>query len=137
VGGVHASLFRDRDVRRTLASLLGKRGVLAGEKARVEVTLRTSVVAPGADVGITLRFPDGAAQIDGTLVIERAELGAGDSVAGFAPQGAPLPVRYAGPPTVFLGVEVQAPDVAGIYRVSWQAGAAAATGSDELFVQEP
>jgi len=151
VGGPHAHdvLFRDGNLRRTLAVLLGKKGVLAGEAEGVEVALREHVVHPSQLVPVVLRLPPASAPgaRTGRLGFERASFDDKAQLQGYTRYGATSPIRLtsqAGAEDT-LSVTVEAPDIKGAYRVAffWGQDEPPAgqpeppAGQDELFVQQP
>ncbi len=141
VGGEHGEIYKARDLRRTLAVLLGKKGVLAPPPGElVEVALRERVVNPEAEVHVALTFTSALSQVDGELRVQRILLDQDDNPVGHAPPGPgqSYPIRYAGLAAEKLGLTLKAPTVRGIYRVGFfPKGAAEPAGSDKLFVQDP
>ena len=141
VGGEHSVIYKDREVRRTLAALLGRPGEfgpLAFEAAAVpalDVTVRDRVVEPGDMVRLVLSPKTGLGRIDGELRLERAADPTRDNPE-FVPYGPPLRVEYQGPLADSLGLLVEAPGEPGGYRLAYyHRGLPGDTGSDELFVQ--
>jgi pimeloyl-ACP methyl ester carboxylesterase len=143
VGGEHSVIYKNRDLRRTLAVLLGVAPAVAASfgppATEVEVTLRERVVEPRGVVRVALTFLGGASDLDGQLQVEQAELPAGDTgVPAFVPLAGVYPIRYAGLAAETLGLLLQAPDRPGLFRVAYYpTGQPAPAGSDELFVQQP
>lgn len=138
VGGEHGTLYQNDGLRRTMAGLLGKAGVLAAVPSGVEVALRETVAHPDDLVHAALTFSAGASTVDGELRVERATLGPEGKLTGFASIGIQHPIRYAGLAAERLGLTFKAPAVTGAYRVSfYPAGESEPAGSDELFVQAP
>src|SRR5579862_3253020 len=122
VGGEHGEIYKARDLRRTLAVLLGKRGVLAPTASQlVDVAVRERVVNPSADVHIVLTLTSALSKVDGELRVQRILLDAKDAPTGHAPAGpgASYAVRYAGLAADNLGLMLKAPAVRGIYRVGF------------------
>jgi pimeloyl-ACP methyl ester carboxylesterase len=138
VGGEHGTIYQNDDLRRTLAVLLGKAGVLAAVPVAIEVAVRDPVVEPGQIVHVALTFAAGTSQLDGELRVERALLGPNETITSYVAIGTPYPIRYSGLAAEKLAVMLDAPSVRGFYRVAYyQQGAAEPAGSDELIVQEP
>jgi hypothetical protein len=138
VGGEHGTIYRNDDLRRTLAGLLGRAGVLAAAPELVEVALRERVVGPSDNVHVALTFGSGGDTIDGALVIQRAVLDAGGEVASFAHATSVHPIRYTGLNAEKLTVVTSAPGSPGVYRVAYfPAASDEPAGEDELFVQAP
>lgn len=137
VGGEHGTIYKNPDLRRTLAVLLGKEGVLASEDESVEVALRERVANPKKPVHVSLTFASGMSELDGELRIERANIDAAGRVTGFIPLEPYHPISYSGLKAEKLGLVLHAPNMKGIYRVAYYTtGRIAPAGSDELFVQE-
>ncbi len=135
VGGKHGTLYKNGDLRQTLAVLLGAPGVLAGEALRVEVAVRNLVAEPEERVRAVLSFPS-LTEIGGELRIERPTLDATGAVSAWTQVGQALPITYKGLASERLGVVFDAPAVRGAYRVAYYPqGEAEPAGSDELFVQ--
>jgi hypothetical protein len=144
VGGEHSVIYKDRELRRTLAYLLGRAGQLgplpfdlAGPPPPdFDVTVRDRVVEPGRAVRLVLTPRHGVARIDGEVRVERAVDPAQETTA-FAPHGPPLRVEYQGPLAESIGLLVQAPQEPGGYRLAYyQRGEEIESGSDDLFVQQ-
>jgi phospholipase A1 len=136
VGGEHHILYKSPEVRRTLAVLLGKAGVLAGDPDRVEVALRERVVDPSDDVHVSITFASGVNEVEGELRVEAARLDDAGQLLGYLPAVATYPIRYTGLDAEKIGVIFRAPARASIYRVAYYpSGQTENIGSDELFVQ--
>jgi pimeloyl-ACP methyl ester carboxylesterase len=133
VGGEHGTIYKNGDLRRTLATLLGKSGLLAPTTpAEVEVAVREKVIEPDQTMHAALTFLPRPA-LDGELRFERA---ADETGATFVASGQPLRVSYKGLAHEKLGVLFPAPGLRGAYRVSFFLdGSATPAGSDEFFVQ--
>jgi pimeloyl-ACP methyl ester carboxylesterase len=143
VAGEHSAIYKDRELRRTLAALLGRPGLLgplpfeAVGPAVVDVTVRDRVVEPGHRVPVVLTPDAGVAKLDGELWVERAD-DPGSEEPVFVPVGPPLSVKYEGPLAESVGLLIDAPDQPGGYRVAYRHRATVEpTGTDELFVQQP
>jgi pimeloyl-ACP methyl ester carboxylesterase len=139
VGGDHGTIYANRELRRTLATLLGKEGVLAGVPDQVEVAIRDKVVEPSDLVHVTISFPTALEDFSGVLTIERALLEpATGAVTGFAPPEAVRPVEYKGLGLETVSLVLEAPAIRGAYRVGFRnEPAGPLAGFDELVVQEP
>lgn len=143
VGGEHSAIYKDRELRRTLAALLGRPGAFGplpfapGDPPLVDVTVREKVVDPGRQIRFTLNPGFGVAHLDGEVRVERAEaLESPEPV--FVPVGPPLRVRYEGPLAESIGLILDAPATSGGYRVAYyHRGVAEPTGADEFFTQQP
>jgi pimeloyl-ACP methyl ester carboxylesterase len=137
VGGEHGTIYKNDDLRRTLAALLGKPGYLAAEAVgRVEVAVRERVVNPRGPVQVVLSFPSGASEIEGEIRIERALHDGDGRFTGYVTAGRAEAIRYKGLVLDTLRVTLTAPSIPAPYRVTYHhAGAATPAGSDELFVQ--
>jgi triacylglycerol esterase/lipase EstA (alpha/beta hydrolase family) len=140
VGGEHSVIYKTRDLRRTLAVLLGAPlpvAVTFAHGAAVEVALRERVAEPRHVVHVALTLEGGASDLDGELRVEQAEVPAGAVAAAFHPVQS-YPVRYAGLAAETLGLLLAAPDRPGLYRVAYYPrGEGVPAGSDDLFVQQP
>ena len=138
VGGEHGTIYRDKDLRRTLAILLGKAGVLAAAPDHVQVTVRDKVCEPDTPLSITLAFSMPMRSVKGELRIERVTVDSAGKVSAAQVVGDPMRVSFDGPELEQLAVQTLAPNVSGSYRVSYlAAGKPSTLGSDELFVQQP
>jgi hypothetical protein len=142
VGGVHGTLYKNKELRQTLAALLGAPAAqaqwFAPEAGEVEVALREQVVEPATAVHLALTFVGGSGKLDGELRMEAAETKADAEAVVFRPVEGPHLIRYIGPAAESLGLLLIAPDRAGVYRVAYYPqGEQQPAGSDELFVQEP
>jgi hypothetical protein len=141
VGGEHSVIYKTRDLRQTLAVLLGAPApvvaTFAALEAAVEVALRERVAEPRRAVHVALTLEGGASDLDGELRVEQAEVPAGATAAVFRPVQA-YPVRYAGLAAETLGLLLTAPAGPGLYRVAYYPrNETEPAGSDDLFVQQP
>jgi phospholipase A1 len=135
VGGSHATIYRNDELRRTLAILLGAPGVLAAVPERVEVALRERVVKPTDVVHVALTFASGVDKLDGTLSVQRALISDNQPLY-FAQPTSLHPISYAGLNAEKLTVMFSAPGSAGVYRIAYfPKDYREPAGSDELFVQ--
>lgn len=146
IGGEHSAIYKDRELRRTLAALLGHRDALGplsfetfGGPPLVDVTVREKVVDPGRQVRLTLTPDAGVAVLDGEVRVERVQAPApGSDNPVFVPVGQPLRVRYEGPLAESVGLVIDAPAGGGGYRVAYyHRDVPEPTGMDEFFVQQP
>lgn len=136
VGGEHGSLYKNEELRRTLASLFAYTGTLAAE-TKVEVAVRDRVVEPEALLHITLSLGAGVSELKGSLLLERASLDAEGNAGAFVAQGAAQGLSYAGANVERINVTRDAPELPGLYRLTFTSTGGAPLGSDEFFVQEP
>jgi len=137
VGGEHSVIYRNDTLRRTMAILLGKAGVLAAVPERVEVALRERVVNPNDRVYVTLSFAEGVDKLDGQLRVQRAQMDEDGNITDFAKPISLHPISYSGLNAERLTVIFSAPSIPGVYRVAYYpAGYDEPAGSDELFVQQ-
>lgn len=136
VGGEHGSIYKNEELRRTLASLFGYGGTLAAEVS-VEVAVRDRVVEPETLLHIVLSLGAGVAELRGALLLERAKLDLEGELEAYLPVGAPQSLSYAGANAERIAVTRDAPDLPGLYRLSFLAAGGARLGFDEFFVQEP
>src|SRR5262249_47954396 len=142
VGGEHSVIYKTRDLRRTLAILLGAPVQVVASFApaveiEVEVALRERVSEPRKVVHVALTMEGGSSDLDGELRVEQAEQPAGAPAPVFHVVQS-YPVRYAGLAAETLGLLLEAPARPALYRVAYYpTGQATSAGSDELFVQQP
>ena len=139
VGGEHGTIYHNRSLRRTLATLLGKEGYLKGVPNEIEVALREKVVEPEDLVHVAITFGTGIQDFSGVLTIERAQLNPETGlVEGF---GTPIkihPVEYKGLGLETMSLVFEAPNMRGVYKVAFRNDVQAnPSGYDELVVQEP
>jgi hypothetical protein len=136
VGGEHGTLYKNGDVRKNLAVLLGVSEALpAALLPPVELALRDRVIETSGRVRGVLSFP-GTPAFRGELRIERAEP-APDGSPRFAPAGAAHAIEYRGLAADTLGVAFEAPPSAGAYRVAfYQVDHTSPVATDEMFVLE-
>jgi pimeloyl-ACP methyl ester carboxylesterase len=138
VGGEHGTIYKDRELRRTLAILLGKAGVLAAVPDRVQVTVREPVVDPGTPLTVTLEFSSPVPHVTGELRIHRVTSDEKTGAELSTPVGTPLLVNFTGPKLAQLVVQTTAPNLIGAYRITYSPDSKAApAGSDEFIVQQP
>jgi len=138
VGGEHGTIYKNDDLRRTLARLLGYTGTLAAAAIeKVEVAVRDQVTEPGEPVHVALTFAGGVSKVQGRIRLERAQINGAGAVTAYAPFGKDYPISYEGLNAEKLGVTFDAPDIRGIYKVLFESVAGEALGADDLFVQEP
>lgn len=127
---------KNDDLRRILAGLFGKQGVLAVTVDRVEVAIRERVCHPEDLVHIALTFPSGVKNFNGELRIERAKLYNKGNFAGYSKADSHT-VRYEGLKPEKQNVALEAPTQRGLYRIAYfQSGQVSPAGSDELFFQK-
>jgi len=134
VGGEHGSIYKNAELRSTLATLLGHRGVLAVASG-VEIAIRDHVVNPGAPLPFVLTPSSGATELEGDLRIDR--LLVDDSrITSILPLGNTQRIVYRGLAAERLSLVTEAPKIPGIYRLTFQVdGTPGVAGSDEFFVQ--
>src|SRR5205807_6970840 len=95
VGGEHGEIYKNNDLRRTMAVLLGKAGVLAAPLGQlVEVSLRERVVNPNNTVHVALTFSAALNTVNGELRIEKASLDANGNLTGYVPTDKAYPIQY-------------------------------------------
>jgi hypothetical protein len=139
VGGEHGTLYKNGDVRKNLAVLLGvDRRLRAAEVwPPMELALRGHVVEPGGRVRGVLSFP-ASGRLLGELRLERARDPGGGAPPELTPVPGTEPIDYSGPTTDSLGIVLSAPRSRGAYRVSfYPAREDEPAASDELFVVDP
>lgn len=139
VGGEHGTIYRTYGLRRVLAILLGKPGVLAGVPDKVEVFLRDRVVEPEDQVHIIISFEGSVGDFSGVVTLERAQVDqATGEVVALDPPHQVYPVAHQGLGMEGMSLVFIAPNLPGFYRVAFRDDLAAApSGYDELIVQQP
>lgn len=138
VGEEHASIYRDGGLRRALATLLGKEGVLEGIPANVSFSLRDKVVEPSDLVHAVVAFPTGIEDFDGVITVERAQLDDDTGrVTGFGPPVQTHVFRYKGVALGSMVAEFAAPAMRGFYRLALRNSPGdAPLATDDLIVQQ-
>lgn len=135
VGGEHGTIYQNDDLRRTLAGLLGKQGVLAAAAAPIEVAIRERVCHPNDSVHLALTFPSGSKGLNGELRVERAIFDDQQKFKEFSTPASHV-LKYSGLAAEKLSIILDAPTRPGIYRIAfYHAGEQNPAGEDELFVQ--
>lgn len=136
VGGEHGTIYKNAELRTTLATLLGHRGVLGVAGQKVEIAIRDHVVTPGSPLPFVLTPSSGATELEGDLRIDRVVVddSGGTSVL---PLAGTRRIVYRGLIAESLALVTEAPKIPGIYRLTFQAdGQPSHAGSDDFFVQE-
>jgi hypothetical protein len=138
VGGEHSTIYKNYELRRTLAKLLGFAGVLVARAPDyVELALREKVTEPEEQVHLTLSFPSAINRVEGHVRLYRAEITETDEIAAYVAYGDALAIMYAGMNADKLDVSFEAPGIRGIYKVVFESVENKRLGEDELFVQDP
>lgn len=135
-GGEHGSIYKNGELRQTLATLFGYTGTLAAAVS-VEVAVRDRVVEPEDLVHVSLSLGSGVSELRGSLRLERAKLDAGGELEAYVPAGPPHSLTYAGVSAERISVTLDAPELPGLYRLSFVGANDLRLGSDDFFVQEP
>jgi len=134
VGGSHAVIYKNRRLRTTLAGLLGVPARLGAAIPKVEVSIRDQVVESGAELHLTLEFPEKIRNIAAILSFQELT-DSGKPKADSRP-GSGQVFRYSGVAVDSIGVVLTVPDQAGFYRVIVRDSKSKKDlGSDELIVQ--
>jgi pimeloyl-ACP methyl ester carboxylesterase len=140
IGGEHSALYKDRDVRLTMPTLLGVSGgvmpamAMAATNA-VQVAVRDKVVEPGQAVSMTLTPATPGQSMNGNLRVEKAQ-DMTDPATTYRRVGQPLPIRYRGPAVASFALVAHAPTKPGAYRFTFApTGSTVPTGSDPFLVQ--
>lgn len=129
VGGEHSALYKNQDLCRTLAVLLGYQGTLHALES-VEVSVHQPVVEPGGYLPVSLSVNSGTGTLDGELCLHLAPDG---DLSRAAPVAPPQSVRGAQQ----LQVALDAPDYPGAYLVEFRHRSGRVLGQDQFFVQIP
>jgi hypothetical protein len=136
VSGDHGTLYKSVELRKVLAALMGKPGVLAAA-ANFELAVRDKVSDPEDIVHLAIAFPPQTTYVEGELAIERI-VDPEAKLPSRLQRVATHPLSYRGVSAETLSVEIAAPAIRGHYRVAlYISGAAIAAAEDELIVQEP
>ena len=134
VGGEHGELYKNSGLKSTLATLLGKPGVLLARGQTAEISVLNKVVTPGDSTQVTIDFPRGTTNVAGLLelkwVVNRSGI-----VSPAAPVTNTYPITYSGPKVDHLAVLMDAPNNIGIYELSYYSNNVK-EASTELFVQD-
>jgi pimeloyl-ACP methyl ester carboxylesterase len=136
VGGEHGTIYKDRGLLRTLATLLRKSGVLAAESPKVRVAVRDQVLNPRDSVHVILTFPAALRNVQGKLLLQEVVTDAQGNLveAGLVVES--YPVRYEGLGAETLGLTFTAPSSPGIYRIGFSESAQISPdNADDFFVQ--
>ncbi|MBL8293503.1 MAG: alpha/beta fold hydrolase [Bryobacterales bacterium] len=126
VGGEHSAIYKNGDLCRILAVLLGYQGTLDVRES-VEVCVHQPVVEPGDYLSVSLSVGSGAATLEGELRMVWATEGGDMAVGGQRTVEATEQVHMA----------VEAPTMPGAYRVEFIDKKGKKMGEDEFFVQIP
>lgn len=139
VGGEHSNIYRTPNLRRTLATILGKEGYLLGVPDEVQVAIRDKVVEPKDLVHVTIGFTAEIRDFSGVLTLERAKIDESTGhVTSYDPPAVVNRVTYSGLDVESIALVFDAPNIRGIYRVSFRDELEKPpSGYDELIVQEP
>lgn len=120
VGGGHTSMFKDRKLRRVLATLLGHQGVLDDDGPSVSVLVSPEIVKPGESVILTLKTKTRLDRFYGEISLQRGTVDrASGSISGYGAAEGKLPIRYEGASIRELRIEFSAPDAQGLYLVNF------------------
>ena len=138
VGGEHSTIYNNNDLRRSLATVLGKEGLLKGVPQKVDVALREKVVEPKDSVYLSLSLGSAIKDFSGVLTIEKAVI---DKDSGQVERfGKPLDlktVEYKGVGVESLTLIFPAPKIRGVYRIAFRDEIQSEpSGYDELIVQQ-
>jgi hypothetical protein len=134
VGQEHMKLFRDGDLRRTLAILLGAPGRLAAPR-EVVVVANDRVVEPDQPVSVALVFPGGATAVDGSVRWVQMVTDDAGKMIGSEPAGDAAVVQYSGAPAERLSLQLISPAFPGFYRIEFVDTAGTPSSPDEIVVQ--
>jgi hypothetical protein len=135
VGGEHGTLYKNRRLLQVLAIILGKPGLFPAAATHGELSIRDRVTRPDAKVHIALSFADGTVSVDGHLQFMRVDANNQGVVRTAVPVGVPVAVKYSGAATDKLGLVLNAPKYAGLYRLVFK-DREGKTIEDDIFVQQ-
>ena len=138
VGGEHGTIYKTDRLRRTLAVLLGKPGVLTAMSIpSCELTISNTVVYPNDPVYVTLNFPSPISTIDGTIELEKSIVDSQGEITTFNKFGSPLDISYNGPEVEKLGIIITAPKYFSVYHIGFRfRGDSELAVKEEFFVQQ-
>lgn len=126
VGGEHSAIYKNGDLCRILAVLLGYQGTLdVGES--VEVCVHQPVVEPGDYLSVSLSVGSGSGTLEGELRMVLAAEGGDRAVSAQRIVEASEQVQMA----------VEAPAIPSAYRVEFIDKSGRKLGEDEFFIQIP
>jgi len=132
VAGEHGTIYKNHQLRRTLALLLGCPSLLAAG-APTEIWLREPVVNPFDVIHARLTLPAGVTELLGRVVIERM----GMTLAAPMALVSSDQISYKGPEIDNFNVLLRAPVNHGIYRVAYyDTKGVGPASSAEIIVQE-
>jgi pimeloyl-ACP methyl ester carboxylesterase len=134
VGGEHGTIYKSRELTRTLGGLLGVKNTMAADMPLDQVVITQSVMTPNVLARLIISFPSSVNVVKGEVVIERV-FTKEDSSTDHVTQIATYPVDYKGTGAERLGLTFKAPQDAGLYRVSF-ARAGGASNHDDFFIQD-
>lgn len=126
VGGEHGTIYKNRDLLRTLGGLLGVKNTLAADMSDTQIAIRDKVMEPKATAHLSLSFP-AVTDLTGEVVIQRVMMKDGVEHAADIKTA---PLKYQGMGAETLGLTFEAPQDPGLYRVRF------AQAEDDFFVQD-
>ena len=134
VGGEHGRIYKNGMLRSTLATLMGKKGVLAVSAELPDMAIRDHVTAPDKDVRVVVMFPDVVTSLDAQIKLSRLVMADGHP-ASQQPYVTVLPIKYSGAPLDKISFVIKAPQYLGIYKVELMVDQnPIPVASDDLFV---
>lgn len=136
VGEEHMKLFRDSDLRRALATLLGAPGMLLAADG-VRLAAGEHVAVPNRLLRVAILFAQSTPEVNGSLRWSRLTINEQGGVVEAQPDGEPIPITYNGPRSGRIGVELQTPSFAGHYQIEFIDGDGKASAPEGVVVQEP
>lgn len=136
VGGEHGTIFRDHLLRRFLAGLLGRKGVLAAGAPTMVMLVPQKVVPPDGTLAIQLSLITPVAALHGRIQFRRVPTDEQGHEGEPIPFGSPYEVSYAGGDVSRLELQLKAPAYAGFYQAEFVPGGDdTAVASDRFIVQ--
>jgi hypothetical protein len=144
VGGEHGEIYKDRELRRTLAALLGRPGAIgptpfdaAAGSLAVELSVRDEVVEPGNRIRLVIATLTDERSLDGELRIEHAD-DSTEETPSYSPASVPIRIQYQGPAAESFSLISDAPLDPRACRFAFhRTKSARPTGVSVLFVQAP
>jgi hypothetical protein len=121
VPGEHGVIYKNRELLRTLADLLVVPTVLRGVPAHLQLVVREDVVEPREPIYAMITFDELLNDFAGWLTVERVNTDPDTgAVLGIQDPLIKEQVTYKGADIAALTVVVEAPEVRGVYRVSFR-----------------
>jgi hypothetical protein len=130
VGGEHGTIYKSRELLRTLGGLLGVKNTLDAQMPEIEVAVREKVMEPRAQAHLALSFPRSVTGLTGEVVIVRVYPDRSVRIVAYQ-------VKYEGLGAEKLALTFTAPEDPSLYRVTFiKSGGEDVSASDDFFIQD-